>query len=432
MKIGRSVFLIGAALWSMTVVSQARLILNDGGWVRIDNGAWVVIGNTTPTGIQTTGTGGNIWSEGEFNRVRWNIRNSTGSYVVPFTTANGVRMPLTCAVTTAGDNGTNASIAFSTYNYGTIGATNWNNNLYRPSDVTHMNNLSTSTNNSDRVVDRFWIIDASASGYAYATKPSVTLGFTYDPGSATGEIRPSNAITAATVVGAQRFNPGTSTWGDMPAQGTFAAGAVNSVSSAVIPSTAFFRSWTLADLANPLPVELARFTGNCAGDGVSLEWTTGSELANSHFLVQRSVDGEAFETIGRVEGMGFSQSATEYSFSDKEPPPLSYYRLLQVDFDGTTSPGPVVPVQCQVYENTEIVSAWDDGLGVQVMIVVPNDHQRSLELYDASGKRVWSSRMAFAAGTNTMRIPAADLAPGIYLIRSEGGGRVLVRRVAVQ
>ena len=411
--------------------TQARLVLNNNAWVRIDNGAWVVIGDPNPTGIQILGTGGNIRSEGEFNRVRWNIRATTGIYTVPFTTAGSVKMPLTYEVTTAGDNGVNASIGFSTYNYGTVGATNWNNNLYRPSDVTHMNNLSTSLDNSDYVVDRFWIIDAGMSGYAYVTKPNVRLGFTFDPGAGTGEIRSGNSFTAASTVLAQRFNPGLNKWGDMPAQGTFTAGPTNSVTDANIPAAAFFRSWTLSELTHPLPIELARFDAACAGAIVDVRWSTASETSNSHFIVQRSDDGSYFQALGRIDAAGNSQTLTNYSFEDASPIAQAYYRLAQVDLDGTVHYSPMVVGGCSGSGVAEIVSAWQVDGDIVVLFSIPGEQQRGLDLHDASGKLILSRPWGSIAGLNTVRIPRNDLAPGIYVVRSTGPDRTLVRRIAV-
>ncbi|MBL7939411.1 MAG: T9SS type A sorting domain-containing protein [Flavobacteriales bacterium] len=429
-SIGLSILIVLAlptAAWA-----QARLVLNNNAWLRIDNGAWVVIGNPDPTGIQTLGTGGNIRSEGEFNRIRWNIRGTTNIYTVPFTTAGGVKMPLTYEVTTAGDNGANASIGFSTYNYGTVGATNWNNNLYRPSDVTHMNNLSTSLDNSDYVVDRFWIIDPGMSGYAYTTKPDVRLGFTFDPGAATGEIRTGNSFTAASTVLAQRFNPGTNQWGDMPAQGTFTAGPTNSVTNANIPAAAFFRSWTLSELTHPLPIELARFDATCAGSTVDLRWSTASEIGNSHFIPQRSSDGSLFQDLARIEAVGNSQTLTNYAFEDASPIEQAYYRLAQVDLDGSVNYSPMVVGGCSGAGISEIVSAWQVDGDIVVLFSIPGEQQRGLALYDASGKLILSRSWGSTSGLNTIRIPREDLAPGIYVVRSSGPDRTLVRRVSVQ
>lgn len=414
--------------------SQARLIMNNDAWLRIDNGAWVVIENSATTGIQTLGTGGNIRSEGEFNRIRWQIRNATGTYVVPFTTSNGVKMPLTYQVTTAGSNDAAASICFSTYNYGAIAATNWNNDLYRPSDVTHMNNywLGAAQPNSDNVVDRFWEIDPGVAGYAYTSLPDIRLTFTYDPGAATGDVRTGNLITGSTAVGAQRFNTPTNMWGDMFPQGTFAAGAVNTVSNANISAANFFRSWTLSNILEPLPVELLRFDAVCDKDRVRLAWTTGSESSNSHFVIERSADGSLFEAIGQMQGAGNSQTPHDYLFVDERPFGLAYYRLRQVDFDGTETLGPLRAAGCSTTSTTEIVNAWDDGEELNVLVHAAADGVHLVRLFDASGKEVWSAgSVALTAGLNTIGIAKRSIAMGIYTIRFDGPQGTMVRRVNI-
>lgn len=98
--------------------------------------------------------------------------------------------------------------------------------------------------------------------------------------------------------------------------------------------------------SEPLPVELTRFNAAANGQGVTVEWATASEKNNDRFEVQRSTTGEAFETIGTVKGQGSTSSAHEYIFVDSHPlSGLSYYRLRQVDTDGTTAYSPVVTVQ---------------------------------------------------------------------------------------
>ncbi|MBS9524170.1 hypothetical protein KI659_09110 [Litoribacter alkaliphilus] len=71
----------------------------------------------------------------------------------------------------------------------------------------------------------------------------------------------------------------------------------------------------------------------------SVNWSTLKEWENSHFEIERSIDGvKDYKKIGRVEGMGWSDDLTEYSFCDEDLPLRGgrvYYRIKQVDFDGT-------------------------------------------------------------------------------------------------
>ena len=92
---------------------------------------------------------------------------------------------------------------------------------------------------------------------------------------------------------------------------------------------------TCASGITPLPVELISFNASKVSSGVLLDWTTASELNNSGFEVERSIDGETWELIGWVEGSGTTQEIKNYSFIDEDNlNQLTYYRLRQVDYDG--------------------------------------------------------------------------------------------------
>lgn len=103
-----------------------------------------------------------------------------------------------------------------------------------------------------------------------------------------------------------------------------------------------------AHLISTLPVELLSFDGEVVGDDVELRWTTGSEENNSHFDIERSADGSIFEKVGQVLGAGNSNIAIDYVFRDTEPLlGQSYYQLVQVDYDGTTTYSDVVPIRIE-------------------------------------------------------------------------------------
>jgi hypothetical protein len=95
----------------------------------------------------------------------------------------------------------------------------------------------------------------------------------------------------------------------------------------------------------PLPVTLTSFTAARVAKGVQLSWNTATENNLAYFETQRSADGRSFNTIARVEGQGQSTSPSHYNSLDQQPlPGLSYYRLRQVDQDGTSTFSPVVTV----------------------------------------------------------------------------------------
>jgi hypothetical protein len=85
-----------------------------------------------------------------------------------------------------------------------------------------------------------------------------------------------------------------------------------------------------------VPVEWLSFDVEKRNDQVNLLWSTASEVDNDYFEVQRSRDGRYFEKIGRVDGSGTRTDVTSYNFVDRSPGGgINYYRIKQVDFDGT-------------------------------------------------------------------------------------------------
>lgn len=86
----------------------------------------------------------------------------------------------------------------------------------------------------------------------------------------------------------------------------------------------------------PLPVELVAFELELKQDKVNLLWTTASEINNDYFEIQKSQDGFVFQTIAHVNGNGNTTQSFDYAFKDQlEQSGNYYYRLKQVDFDGT-------------------------------------------------------------------------------------------------
>ena len=101
--------------------------------------------------------------------------------------------------------------------------------------------------------------------------------------------------------------------------------------------------------ATTVPVELTFFKALERNNRARLTWQTASEKNNQGFEIQRSIDGAKFQNIGFVKGQGQSSVLQNYQFEDNDPLsilringqissiPVAYYRLRQIDFDGTSS-----------------------------------------------------------------------------------------------
>ena len=87
-----------------------------------------------------------------------------------------------------------------------------------------------------------------------------------------------------------------------------------------------------------LPVTFGQVDARENSQGVQISWTTVTETNNSHFLVERSMDGRNWSTIGKVNGQGNSSIIRQYIYVDTEDRSgRLIYRVRQVDFDGQFS-----------------------------------------------------------------------------------------------
>jgi hypothetical protein len=163
-----------------------------------------------------------------------------------------------------------------------------------------------------------------------------------------------------------------------------------------------------------LPVELLHFTATAKGHEVQLQWATASELNNAGFHVERSSDGERFESIAQVEGMGTSNTMTQYEAIDSAPlPGLSYYRLRQTDLDGATTVSAVVPV---VMSAGRWVAYPNPANSVITLSGGTDTGTARAEVYDVQGRRVLQN--AFPGGAFTFDLTA--LPAGLYHVLVSG------------
>jgi hypothetical protein len=92
----------------------------------------------------------------------------------------------------------------------------------------------------------------------------------------------------------------------------------------------------------PLPIELLDFQVYQKESRVVLMWVTAREQDNHEFVIERSTDGKEYKDIATIDGQGTSAVIQNYEYTDANPfSGTNYYRLRQVDIDGTIDYSPV-------------------------------------------------------------------------------------------
>ncbi|WP_159452117.1 T9SS type A sorting domain-containing protein [Hymenobacter roseosalivarius] len=199
--------------------------------------------------------------------------------------------------------------------------------------------------------------------------------------------------------------------------GTFAGGGTVSGSNYAAASS----NAEDVTIVRPLPVELRQFTATAARLDAQLSWTTASELNNDRFVVERSLDGLTFSSIGTVRGKGTSTQQSKYGFTDAGAArfgSLIYYRLKQLDFDGTASFSPVrtvkfvdaIKVDVSVYPNPTQGGATLDLTGLPA-----GNYQ--VQLLDLTGR---SLQVLTLAGQQEHPLQVQALPHGSYIVRVRG------------
>ncbi len=119
------------------------------------------------------------------------------------------------------------------------------------------------------------------------------------------------------------------------------------------PNDAEWKVWSFFMDSLPLPVKyIEPLVASMQNNAVNLTWATATEINNSGFAIEQSIDNANWQEIGFVDGAGNSNIIRKYSFIDKYPSKENYYRLRQIDFDAKSSFSNVVYIGAN--NNSEI------------------------------------------------------------------------------
>ncbi len=181
-----------------------------------------------------------------------------------------------------------------------------------------------------------------------------------------------------------------------------------------------------------LPVELYSLTASVFPDKkIGVEWITESEINNAYFTVERSSDNKFFTAAGKVSGAGNSTSYNSYSFTDENPysSPVSYYRLKQVDYDGSEHISKVVPVAINSDQLTVNVYPDRETNSIKIFLDGGADEMVAYSISDVFGKTNFSGMQFTKKGYGPISINMINQSKGVYFfsVHSENGMRSVTK-----
>jgi len=205
------------------------------------------------------------------------------------------------------------------------------------------------------------------------------------------------------------------------------AGATTLVEAlqAACQANATCASSCVADATCILPVEMIYFKGEITEKNkVLLLWATASEEENAYFEVQTSTNGKVFSSIDKVEGAGTTIERKDYQWLDVNPlKGVNYYRLKQVDIDGTFEYSNIIAVDYQVKSQRNELKIVPNPVYDMISYGL-NDSQsvENIQIFNMQGQLVLKNK------TIDSQIFVGNLSSGIYLLQLDLGNQKIRKR----
>lgn len=181
-----------------------------------------------------------------------------------------------------------------------------------------------------------------------------------------------------------------------------------------------------------LPVKLMEFKATKRKNGIGCSWKTASEWNADYFELERSINGKDFVTVAQLKATN-SNAVTSYEWLDemKVLSPLVYYRLKQVDMDGSFNYSNIVFVRSEIKSKNEVT-------------IVPNPFESQLTFsfdekteqavrytfYNSLGEVVYD--LTTPAGQESTIMLPKQMGIGLYTVNIQSGDLQVSRHLIKQ
>jgi len=167
-----------------------------------------------------------------------------------------------------------------------------------------------------------------------------------------------------------------------------------------------------------IPVELTAFFALKTEEGILLKWTTATETNNSGFMIERSTDKINFSEVAFVEGKGTTTGVTDYEYTDDiNGPGIYFYRLKQIDFDGSFNYSKMVNSEVDGPEVFNLSQNYPNPFNPSTVIKfsLPVDSNVKIELFNSLGEKIYEIvNSEYSIGIHEVNFEASKLSNGVY------------------
>lgn len=144
-----------------------------------------------------------------------------------------------------------------------------------------------------------------------------------------------------------------------------------------------------------------------------LQWQTTGEQNTKDFIIQHSIDGLRWQSIGSTPAKGDRSGVTTYNFKHATPKEgINFYRILQQDNDGQYSFSKINTLRYASFKLTNII--LPNPVKGSTMSIY-SDHPIDVNIWDINGKNMWKGKLT--AGKNSIDI--SSWTNGTYFLQSK-------------
>jgi Secretion system C-terminal sorting domain len=185
-----------------------------------------------------------------------------------------------------------------------------------------------------------------------------------------------------------------------------------------------------------VPVELVSFSADVSDGNVLLSWTTATEKNNSGFDIEKSIDNSNFTKIGFVNGNGTTTENKVYSFLDTDLGKAKeyYYRLKQIDFNGSFSYSKVVQVSTNLISTFELKQNYPNPFNpsTQISFSLAQNGFVTLSVFNLIGQEVKILiKGNMEAGSHSITFDASGLPTGVYIYKLTSPGSTQTKKMMI-
>ncbi|HEY6902156.1 MAG TPA: T9SS type A sorting domain-containing protein, partial [Puia sp.] len=174
---------------------------------------------------------------------------------------------------------------------------------------------------------------------------------------------------------------------------------------------------TSAAPGTPLPVVWQGFTAVGAGNDVNLSWQVSANEMGREYVVEHSLDGAHFSSVGQVANIASQKS---YTFTHVGAGPgLHYYRVHEVDLDGKEIYSKILSVSIKATDfsvkamNNPVIGSVDPNIEINAV----RGGKASIEIWTETGRLLGSQQLTVGTGSNRITVPLGAKPKATYFLK---------------